>query len=307
MAKAATSYNRVLKVTLQGMAVNAVLGVVKLTAGWLTASGALVADGFHSLSDLASDLLVLWGASVARRPEDTDHPYGHGRVETLAGGLVGLMLIILSAVIAWEAVSALRAAHHEVPSWWALLVAGGSFVAKEVLFRITVSAGKAEGSIAALANAWHHRSDALSSLAVLAGIALARLGWPGGDPVAALAVGALILWVGASLSFQAGRDLVDTAVEPQIVARIRQEAEATKGVVSTHKVRARSMGNRVLADLHVQVEATLTVEEGHDIATDVARNIQNKLPQVAHALVHLEPWREEDFDSPPQGPSSTPS
>lgn len=306
MAEADTSYNRVLKVTRQGMAVNAVLGVVKLSAGWLTTSGALIADGFHSLSDLVSDVLVLWGASVASRPEDSDHPYGHGRVETLAGGLVGLMLMLLAAVIAWEAVSALRAAHHEVPSWWALLVAAGSFVAKEVLFRMTVSAGKAEGSIAALANAWHHRSDALSSLAVVAGIALSRWGWPGGDPLAAMAVGVLILWVGASLSFQAGRDLIDTAVEPQMVARIRQEAEDTKGVVSTHKIRARTMGNRVLVDLHVQVEATLTVKEGHDIATDVAKNIQKNLPRVAQALVHLEPWK-GDSDSPAQGSSPKPS
>lgn len=285
------TYDRVLRVTRQGMVVNAVLGVVKLVAGWFSASGALIADGLHSLSDLASDFLVLWGASIATRPEDSNHPYGHGRMETLAGGLVGLMLIIVAVAIGWKAIGALQADHHLIPSWWAILVAAGSFGAKEVLFRMTVSASKAEGSIAALANAWHHRSDAFSSLAVVAGIALAQLGWPGADPVAALAVSVFIVWIGGSLSFQAGKQLVDTAVEPHTVQRIQEVAEATEGVLSTHKVRTRTMGNRLMVDLHIEVEATLTVEEGHDIAKEVAINIQEKLPQVAHALVHLEPWK----------------
>lgn len=292
MGAQTATYDRVLRVTRQGMVVNAALGVVKLAAGWLCASGALIADGFHSLSDLASDLLVLWGISVARMPEDSNHPYGHGRVETLAGGLVGLMLILVAAGIGWEAISDLQADHRTLPSWWALPVAAGSFAIKEVLFRVTVTASKAEGSIAALANAWHHRSDALTSLAVVAGIALARLGWPDADPLAALAVGGFIAWVGGGLSFQAGRQLVDTAVEPQTVLRIREVAEATGGVLSAHKVRTRTMGNRLLVDLHIEVKATLTVEEGHDIAKEVALNIQRKLPQVAHALVHVEPWKE---------------
>jgi cation diffusion facilitator family transporter len=274
------------------MFVNAALGALKLVCGWLTASGALVADGFHSLSDLATDVVVLWGASVARLPEDYNHPYGHGRVETLAGGMVGLILVLVAAFIGWEAFEALRSDLRVVPSWWALIVAAGSFVAKEVLFRMTVAASKAEGSIAALANAWHHRSDALTSLAVIAGIGLAHLGWPGADPMAALVVGCLIAWMGGVFSLQAGRQLVDTAVEPNTVWGIKEAAQATEGVLSTHKVRARTMGNRILVDLHIEVEATLTVEEGHDIAEEVAVNIQKRLPQVAHALVHVEPWKE---------------
>lgn len=287
-----SSYDRVLRVTRQGMVVNAFLGVVKLVVGWISVSGALFADGLHSLSDLATDVLVLWGASVARLPEDYNHPYGHGRVETLAGGLVGLMLILVAGFIGWEALETLRSDLATVPSWWALVVAVGSFIAKEILFRATVAASKAERSIAALANAWHHRSDALSSLAVVAGIGLAHMGWPLADPLAALVVGGLIAWVGGTLSLQAGRQLVDTTVEPHMVLRIREAAESTDGVLSVHKVRARTMGNRILVDLHVEVKATLTVEEGHEIAEEAAVNIQKELPQVAHALVHVEPWQE---------------
>lgn len=286
-----SSYGRVLRVTRQGIAVNAALGTVKLAAGLLSGSGALVADGFHTISDLASDGLVLWGASVASWPEDADHPYGHGRIETLVGGLVGLMLVLVAAGIGWGAVGALRSAAPPPPSWWALVVAAGSFAVKEWLFRVTVAAGRQEASLAALANAWHHRSDALSSLAVMAGIATALLAWPRADSVAALAVALLIGWVGVAISLQAGRQLVDTAVDPAIIAGVRSASEATEGVRSVHDVRARTMGNRFLVDLHIEVEGALTVEAGHAIAEQVEADIVEELPQVAHVIVHVDPWR----------------
>ncbi len=284
-------YRRVLRVTRQGIVVNAALGTLKLAAGLLAGSGALVADGFHSLSDLASDGLVLWGTSVASWPEDADHPYGHGRIETLVGGLVGLMLILLAVGIGWGALHALRSAPPPPPSWWALVVAAGSFGVKEWLFRITVAAGKQERSLAALANAWHHRSDAFSSLAVMAGIATAIMAWPRADSVAALAVALLIGWVGGTISLQAGRQLVDTVVDPAIIARVRRASEATEGVRSVHDVRARTMGNRFLADLHIEVEGTLTVEAAHTIAEQVEANIMEEMPHVAHVIVHVDPWR----------------
>lgn len=284
-------YRRVLRVTRQGIVVNAALGTLKLAAGLLAGSGALVADGFHSLSDLASDGLVLWGTSVASWPEDADHPYGHGRIETLVGGLVGLMLILLAVGIGWGALHALRSAPPPPPSWWALVVAAGSFGVKEWLFRITVAAGRQERSLAALANAWHHRSDAFSSLAVMAGIATAIMAWPRADSVAALAVALLIGWVGGTISLQAGRQLVDTVVDPAIIARVRRASEATEGVRSVHDVRARTMGNRFLADLHIEVEGTLTVEAAHTIAEQVEANIMEEMPHVAHVIVHVDPWR----------------
>lgn len=284
-------YRRVLRVTRQGIVVNAALGTLKLAAGLLSGSGALVADGFHSLSDLASDGLVLWGTSVASWPEDADHPYGHGRIETLVGGLVGLMLILLALGIGWGAVGAFWSAPPPPPSWWALVVAAGSFGVKEWLFRITVAAGRQERSLAALANAWHHRSDALSSLAVMAGIATALVVWPRADSLAALAVALFIGWVGGAISLQAGRQLVDTVVDPAIIARVRRASEATEGVRSVHDVRARTMGNRFLADLHIEVEGTLTVEAAHTIAEQVEDNIMEELPHVAHVIVHVDPWR----------------
>ncbi len=287
-----SSYRRVLRVTRQGILVNAALGPLKLAAGWLSGSGALVADGFHSLSDLASDGLVLWGVSVASWPEDANHPYGHGRIETLAGGLVGLMLILVATGIGWEALGTLwSAAQPPSPSWWALVVAAGSFALKEGLFRVTVAAGQAEGSLAALANAWHHRSDAFSSLAVLAGITTALLGWPRADSMAALAVAVLVGWVGGIISLQAGRQLVDAAVDPSIIERIHRAAESTEGVVSAHDVRARTMGNRLLVDLHIEVEGSLTVEAGHTIADHVVTSVKAELPKVAHVIVHVDPWK----------------
>lgn len=290
MAASTSSYARVLKVTRQGMVVNAVLGFLKVAAGLVSASGALLADGLHSLSDLVSDGIVLWGVSLARLPEDHNHPYGHGRLETLAAGLVGLILIMVTVAIGWHAFEALRSEPTGMPPWWAILVAGGSFAVKEALFRVTVAAGQAEESLAALANAWHHRSDAFSSLAVVVGIALARFGWGWGDPMAAIAVSVFIGWMGVSFSFQAGRQLVDTSVDPQTVLRIKKVAEDTSGVKAAHNIRARTMGNRIVVDLHIEVDAKLTVEAGHEIADRVETNIQLKLTRVAHALVHVDPW-----------------
>jgi cation diffusion facilitator family transporter len=274
------------------MVVNASLAVVKLVAGWMGASSALVADGLHSLSDLASDGLVLWGASVASRPEDVDHPYGHGRVETLAGGLVGLFLLGTAVVIGWRSVKALFEVLPSEPYWWVLAVAAGSFVFKEGLFRLTIAAGQAEKSLAALANAWHHRSDALSSLAVMVGVVVAKMGWPGADPMAALAVACLIGWMGGQLSLEAGQQLVDRAVDQTIVSKIQSAAESTEGVLAAHAVRARSMGARILVDLHIVVDGSMTVEAGHSIAEQVESAIQAEVPRVAHVIVHVDPWTE---------------
>jgi cation diffusion facilitator family transporter len=232
---------------------------------------------------------------VSARPPDEDHPYGHGRFETL--GTVVLSFFLLAAAIGIGIDAAGRFGTEHVPGSIALWGAVVGIAVKEVLFQVTVRVGRRHGSSLVVANAWHHRSDALSSVAALVGIAGARLGYPFLDPLAALVVAAMIAWLAFSLLVASVREVTDESLQTDMLERLGQDIGALPGVVALHELRARRMGSRVLVDLHVQVDGATTVSDGHQVAERVRRFVFDADPRTSEVLVHVDP--EPDEDVPP--------
>ncbi|HEY8497834.1 MAG TPA: cation diffusion facilitator family transporter [Limnochordales bacterium] len=278
---------RGMRVGLVTIVVNLALAAVKAAAGLVGRSYALVADGIESLTDIGTTVGFLAALRLGDRPPDTDHPYGHRRVESELTRLLTLGLIALGLLIGWQSVRGLGRATR--PDWIAPGAALLSIVVKEWMFHYTVRAGRRLGSPALVANAWHHRSDALTSVATLFAVIGAILGWPWLDPLAGLVVAVVIIWVAGRLYWQATRELVDTAPPRPVMRRLLEAARQTPGVQRVHRLRARLHGERVLADVVIAVDPGLTVERGHDIAESVEQALHRALPELADVTVHVEP------------------
>lgn len=296
----AARYRETRRVTWAGIAVNLLLAAVKIGAGVIGNSQALVADGVHSISDLVTDAVVLLAARHAAREADHDHPYGHGRIETAATVFVGILLLGTAFLIAERAVVTLDLGVTHAPGLLTLVVALASVVAKESLFHYTRQAGRRTRSRLLEANAWHHRSDALSSIVVAVGIAGALGGILTLDAVAAIVVAVMIARVGLGLIWQSLRELVDTGVDDETLDRLRATAQAIDGVKHVHTLRSRWMGHHALLDLHIQVGQRMSVSEGHRIAEAVRLSLLSHGPQIGDVMVHVDP--EEDTNG---GPSNT--
>jgi cation diffusion facilitator family transporter len=281
------------RVTLLAAVANLVLAVLKGGAGLLGGSSVLLADAVHSLSDLATDVVALVGLRVATKPPDEDHPYGHGRYETLGTVFLGVVLLGAAVGIAWEASS--RFGESVVPAGITLWVAGLGIAVKEALYQITVRVGRRHESPLVVANAWHQRSDALSSVAALAGIAGARMGFPILDPAAAVVVAALIAAMAVSLLAGAAREVTDTALQREMLRDLGAGIRRLPGVVNLHELRARRMGPRILVDLHVQVEPSTTVSDGHQVAERVREFVFHEHRGVSEVLVHIDPEPDQDL------------
>jgi len=281
-------------ITLLGSAVNAGLVALKLGLGFFGSSMALVADGVHSLSDLATDLVVLGGIRLASRPADRSHAFGHGKFETLAGVLVALALIGAGVWLIREAAVGLAHPQGAPRSGLVMAVAGVSILAKEALYRATTRIALRLHSTALQANAWHHRSDALSSVAVLLGGATMALGYPIGDKVAAIAVGGMVLMAAARILRRAFHELLEGALSEEEKLAISQAIESVEGVQGWHRLRTRRLGRQALVDVHIQVDPNLSVIRAHKIATQVEQAVSRSLDGLASVVVHVEPKGEED-------------
>ncbi len=289
-------YRESQRVTWVSVTVNIVLTVAQIVVGLAAHAQSLVADGFHSLSDLVADILVLLANAQSRHPADDEHPYGHHRIETAASLALGLLLVGTGAAILWSA--GVRLQHlDELPAVAsiALWTALAALVAKEGLFRYMLIVAEKLRSPMLVANAWHARSDAASSLVAAAGIGGSLAGYRFLDPVAAVIVGFMILRMGAKFSYEAMRELIDTGVSDDEVKRIRATLRETSGVLGLHELRTRHMANRVLADAHIQVDARISVSEGHRIAEMARVRVLARHPDVLDVLVHVD--AEEDVDS----------
>jgi len=278
--------------------VNLVLSTVQISVGITAKSQALVADGIHSLSDLVADFVVLLANRHSQKDADEDHPYGHQRFETAASLLLGLLLLGVGIGMLWSAFRKLEDPEsvqtvHIIALW----VAVGALVAKELLFRYMLSVAKRVKSSMLVANAWHARSDAASSLVVGIGIIGNLLGYPILDPIAALIVGFMVAKMGWSFGWDALHDLMDRAVDDVEVAAIRQTLVETPGIKNVHDLRTRKMGDMIVVDAHLEVDATLTVEAGHDIAV-LARQRVMQRHRVLNLMAHIDPWRRPDRDHP---------
>lgn len=290
-----TRYQESQRVTWVSVAVNLGLTIAQIFIGLLANAQSLVADGFHSLSDLIADFMVLLANYHSRHPADDSHPYGHHRIETAASLALGLLLAATGAAILWSA--ALRLQHlDEVPpvAPIALWTALAALMAKEGLFRYMLAVAEKLRSPMLVANAWHARSDAASSLVVAVGLGGSLLGYRFLDPVAAIIVGFMILRMGLKFTYEAIRELVDTALTDEEVERIRGTLRGTSGVLGLHELRTRRMAHQVLADAHIQVDARISVSEGHRIAEMARKRVLSRHPEVLDVLVHVD--AEEDLD-----------
>jgi cation diffusion facilitator family transporter len=278
-------------VTVLGAVANLVLVVVKGGVGLVGGSSVLVADAVHSLSDLASDAVALFSLRIAAKPPDEDHPYGHGRYETLGMAVLAVVLLGAAVGIAWDAWG--RFGRTDEPAAIALWAAGLSIAVKEALFQVTLRVGQRHDSPLVMTNAWHHRSDALSSVAALAGIAGARMGFPILDPAAAVVVAALIAKMALSLMSDAIREFTDAALQRDMLRELGAGVRRLPGVVNLHELRARRMGARVLVDLHVEVDGSTTVSDGHQVAERVRQFVFREYAGISEVLVHIDPEPDE--------------
>lgn len=275
--------------TMVSVVVNIVLTVLQLGVGVWAHSQALVADAIHSLSDLLSDFLVLLVNRHSHKEADDDHHYGHQRYETAASLVLGLLLSAVAVGMLWGAIDRLTHA-EDIPKVQALAlyVAVGTLLAKEALFRYMLAGAEKVRSSMLVANAWHARSDAASSLVVALGILGNLLGYPLLDPVAALIVGLMVMRMGLSFAWDALNDLMDRAASQEQIDRIRETLQQTPGVRGVHELRTRKMGDLILVDAHLEVDGQLSVREGHEIALQARQRVMAKLP-VLNVQTHLDP------------------
>ncbi len=282
------------RITLWGVAVNLFLAVIKIAGGIVGQSQALLADGIHSLSDLASDGMVLLAVKHAGEDADEEHPYGHGRFETLATVALGILLIGVAAGIAYDAVMRLQDPETiAIPAAFTLIIAAISILSNEGLYHATRKVAHAIRSPLLEANAWHHRSDAVSSIVVLVGIAATYIGYPILDAVAAILVALMIAKIGLDLSRQSVQELVDTALEPEMVEQIKQSILDIDDVRELHMLRSRRMGHNALVDVHLLVSPRLSVSEGHHISELVEKTLIDKFDEVNDVTVHIDPEDDE--------------
>jgi cation diffusion facilitator family transporter len=285
-----------ISVTLVGVFSNAALIAFKLAGGILGQSQALIADAAHSVSDLFSDAVVLVGLKAGRKAADQDHPFGHGRYETLSSGVVGIFLMGAALYLGVEAGSSIYHGTESHPTWLALAAAGLSIVVKELLYRYTAHVGRSIKSPVIMANAWHHRSDAMSSVAVFFGVAGARINpaWHVLDACAALIVSLLILKVGIEILWRSIQELTDTAPPPETLDKMGQCIRGVDGVLGHHDLKVRTSGGLYQMEAHIVVDGSLTVMEGHGIAKSVELCLKDEIEDLIQVIIHVDPDRRRE-------------
>jgi cation diffusion facilitator family transporter len=282
--------------TWVSVGVNLVLTCVQIAAGIFSKSQGLIADGIHSLSDLVADFVVLIANHHSQKDADQEHPYGHQRFETAASLVLGLLLLAVGVGMLFSAVDKVQ--HPESLQQvhvLAIYVAAGALVAKELLFRYMLTVAKDVKSSMLVANAWHARSDAASSLVVGVGIAGNLLGYPILDPIAALVVGLMVIKMGWQFGWDALHDLMDRSADEAEVIAIRRTLLETPGVKNVHDIKTRKMGDMIVVDAHIEVDAAITVEAGHDIAVDARQRVMQR-HRVLNLMAHVDPWQKPDAD-----------
>jgi cation diffusion facilitator family transporter len=277
------------RITWISVGVNIVLTIVQVIVGVVANSMALVADAMHTLSDIVADGFVLWANRKGAEAADAEHPYGHGRFETAASLVLGLLLTGTGAGILISAAGRLQEFGSLPPvgmaAMWAAIF---TLIGKEGLFRYMLAIAERLRSPMLIANAWHARADALSSLVVAAGIGGSLLGFSFADAAAAIVVGAMIVKTGIGFAWEALRELMDEGLSTEEVAAIRTTIAETPGVVDLHDLRTRRMGHRVLVDVHLQVDGNITVREGHEIGEQARHRAIAAHPEVLDVLIHLD-------------------
>ena len=305
-----TEERKIYLVTLQGALVNIVLSLLKLIAGIVGHSAAIMADAVHSLSDLMTDFIVLIMVKIGRRPKDSGHDYGHGKFETLATAILGILLLIIGFVIAYRGmrltVLAFRGLELERPGYIALIAALMSILLKEWAYRFTLKTARKTHSPILVANAWHHRSDSFSSIGTFIGILFAIvLGekWRVLDPITAVIVSIFILRIACRLIFNAISELLEASLPSEVEDEIMAIAKSEEGVSGIHHLMTRRIGKDTAIEMHIRVPGNLTVEQAHDHATNIEKKLKERFGEGTHVGIHVEPLKPAADADPSTQPS----
>ncbi len=286
---ASEKYKLIRKVTLVGGVIDGLLSILKIGVGLIGQSQALIADGVHSLSDLATDVLVIWAARHAKEGPDEKHPYGHERIETLATMVLSVALIAIALGFGYDGVTRmLNPDELQQPGWLVLIAAGISMLAKECIYHYTNRAAEKINSNLLRANAWHSRSDAVSSLIVLLGVVGVMLGFDYADALALIGVSIMIGWIGWGLGRDGIEELIDTSIDADILEQMLQTIARVEGVNDVHQARTRKMASKIVMDTHITVNSTITVSEGHRIGDAVERALHQQFKDLSDITVHID-------------------
>lgn len=278
------------KVSLITITLNIILCIFKVTAGILGRSSAMIADGMHTLSDVITTFMVILGLKISNKKEDKNHPYGHEKFEPIFAKLISTLLFLTGIFIAYEGIKILRSGNYSTPGRIALIAASISIICKELMYRYTITTAKKIESISMQADAWHHRSDALSSIGTFLGIFGARAGFKILDPLTSIVVSLFILKISVEFYLKSVEKLVDTSADEEIINKIRNEALKVNGVKNINDLKTRLFGNKIYVDIEICVNSKMTVEESHNIATKVHDNVESTIKNTKHCMVHIEPF-----------------
>lgn len=284
------NYRIAKRVSLVTILINIVLAVIKIMAGLVGRSNAMLADGIHTVSDVATTIIVIVGIRIASKKADENHPYGHEKYESIFAKLLSIILVITGFMIGYESIKVLISGDFIRPGKMALYAALFSILVKEFMYRYTIGAALRIKSTSMEADAWHHRSDALSSVGTFIGILGARMGIPALDPIAGIVVSLLVIKVGVDLYLRSVSELVDEAADSDIVKRIESKTLEVEGVKKINTLKTRNFGNRVYVDMEIAVDGSISVREGHTIAERVHDRVEYEIEEVKHCMIHVEPF-----------------
>ena len=270
--------------------INIILAAVKITAGIVGRSSAIIADGFHSLSDVLSTFVVIAGLKMSSKEADKEHPYGHEKYESVFAKILSILLILTGAFIGFESFKILRSGLFTEPRYIALAAALISIIVKEWMYWYTIKIAKKIESISMEADAWHHRSDAFSSIGTFVGVLGAKLGFPALDPIAGILVSLLIIKVGVDLYIKSVKELIDESASEELTIQMRHKIYSVEGVEKIKSLKSRVFGNKIYVDLEIYVDEDITVKKGHDIAEKVHDKLEKEVRDIKHIMVHIEPW-----------------
>jgi cation diffusion facilitator family transporter len=276
-------------ITYIGAVINIGLSAMKVIIGQMVGSLALVADGIHSISDLGTDAAVLLGLRLSERKADQSHPYGHGRAETFTGGLVAVVLVVVGGAMIYYATIAIAKDEVTKPHPAIIIAAVISIISKEWLYRITKKIAVASHSPSLYANAWHHRSDALSSVAVVVGFIALIFGFVHGDQVAAIAVGLMIIWIGVRIIGDVLRELTEGAVDQATIERVKEIISENSAIRQWHQLRTRRVGREIFLDVHILVDPGLNVTAAHEITQSLEDTLDAECTRPVNVTIHVEP------------------
>lgn len=283
------NYKKATKVSIITVIINTVLAIFKVIAGILGKSSAMIADGIHTFSDIATTVVVIIGLKISNKDADEKHPYGHEKFEPEISKIVSLLLAGTGVFLAYNAIQILLSGNLDTPKPIALYAALTSIAVKEAMYWYTIITARKVKSIAMEADAWHHRSDAISSVGTLIGIAGARMGFKFLDPVAGIIVSLILIKVGVEFYLKATDQLVDQSADDKVIEQIKEVATSIEGVKKIHDLKTRKFGNKIYVDIEIQVDKRITVEEGHHIADLVHDSIEETIEDVKHCMIHVEP------------------